>query len=162
MSSPRTPGVAWKRALRNELVFGSAVIAIAVVPPLYSSLIEGEIRPVRMPEPRREQTQQAPFSSRSAQLAEPCDSIHPRLLICPAPRRPPTTGLRGGFVRAQFDVLATGEVSNATAVESSGDERLVGVVLEALNQWRFAPGARQETLQIPFEFRTAKQARADI
>jgi TonB family protein len=95
------------------------------------------------------------FSSLHAQSASPAGSGAPiKAIYTPKPVYRPEwarQGLTGkGVVLVTID-QATGKVTGARMLKSTGNKLLDGAALEAYSQWRFQPGTISQ-VKIPIEF----------
>jgi TonB family protein len=95
-------------------------------------------------------------SSVYAQSATPAGSIAapPKATYTPAPVYRPEwarQGLTGKGVVLVTINQATGRVTGARMLKSTGNKQLDGAALEAYSQWRFQPGTGSQ-VQIPIEF----------
>src|SRR5256714_4951797 len=96
------------------------------------------------------------LSSLYAQPESPSGvAARPKAIFTPAPVYQPDWARRGlagkGVVLLTVD-KATGKVSGARMLQSTGSDLLDGSALQAYSQWRFEPGTVTQ-IQMPIEFK---------
>lgn len=103
------------------------------------------------------------FSVSYAQSQNPSGTAaRPKAIYTPAPVYQPDWARRGlagkGVVLLTVD-KATGKVTGARMLQSTGNELLDGSALQAYSKWRFEPGTVTQ-IQMPIEFRPGPKGMA--
>ena len=102
-------------------------------------------------------------SSLYAQSESPSGAaVRPKAIYTPAPVYQPDWARRGlagkGVVLLTVD-KATGKVTGARMLQSTGNDLLDGSALQAYSQWRFEPGTVTQ-IQMPIEFKPGPKGMA--
>lgn len=68
------------------------------------------------------------------------------------PHEAASAGVETGHVRARMTVDASGEVSRVEILDATPRRLFERVVIRALSQWKFAPGADRRSMEIDIDF----------